>query len=524
MPKKILVMLGMLAILFVQCTTKKNKSVLKESNLASQFYEIDINRDTVLHTQKGALINIPKGSLTGSTATAKLEIKEAYSMADILSAGLVTKSGKEILSSGGMILIDAAAGSDVKIAKPLSVSIPTDNMQDGMKLFKGVRNSDSTIDWTDPLPLQPKEITPGITAGKVLFEKECASCHNPVKDATGPALAFVDKRRDEKWLLAYVRNSAQMIANGDQLALCIYERYNKTAMTAFPTLTLEQLHQIFEYVDDKAIGTDPTSIPDIKKKMDSCKNYEKQLKLLQTKRAELVADNGKLTEAVNNLGPGRATSMSVPPTTQQPIPLVEATSAKSEYYKVKIETFGWYNIDVMTKNLPGYENSELMVRLIGTYKSEVTMYCLLPEKNIMLNGGLVNGKTDEYCFYTDDGKIPLPQNTRAVIIATYEENGQLYFGTTSFTTTRKQSPEITITATSSETMKMTIEKLNLSDFNIQIDQSKNAGSIKEVDEQLKAVEQLQPKDFSCGCGLIESSFSDSLADTANISTLLRKKK
>ncbi len=502
MPKKLLVVLGLLSLVFVQCTTKKNNSPLKESNLASQFYEIDINHDTVLHTQKGAIITIEKGSLTSSTSVAKLEIKEAYSMADILQAGLVTTAGKEILSSGGMIYIDAAKGSDAKIAKPLAVAIPTNNVQEGMKLFKGERNNDSTINWANPQPLQPREVTPDITAGEVLFRNNCASCHNPVKDATGPALAFLDRRRDEKWLLAFVRNSAELIANRDPLANCIYEKYNKTAMSAFPQITAKELHQIFEYVNDKAADTDPNSIPDIKKKIDSCKNYEKQMALLINKRANLVTENDKLTAVNNNSAAPSAPNMQASPAPQPatiPDNTVRTTGANSEYYKVKIETFGWYNIDILTKNLPGFENSELIVRLIGTYKSEITMYCILPEKKIMLNGGLVNGKSDQYCFYTDDGKIPLPQNTRAIIIATFEENGQLYFGSTSFTTALTQSPELTITATTSEAMKVSIEKMNVADFNIEIGKSKNAESIKEIDEQLKVVDQLRPQNFNCGC-------------------------
>lgn len=86
--------------------------------------------------------------------------------------------------------------------------------------------------------------------GKALFQANCASCHNPYKDATGPALNGVDGRVPNKeWLYKWVKNSASVIASGDKYANDLYAKWNKTAMTAFPSLTNEDIDAIVTYVN-----------------------------------------------------------------------------------------------------------------------------------------------------------------------------------------------------------------------------------------------------------------------------------
>lgn len=86
--------------------------------------------------------------------------------------------------------------------------------------------------------------------GKALFQSNCAACHNPLKDATGPALKDVDKRVPSKeWLYKWVKNSASVIASGDKYAVDLFNKWNKTAMTAFPSLTNEEIDAIVTYVN-----------------------------------------------------------------------------------------------------------------------------------------------------------------------------------------------------------------------------------------------------------------------------------
>lgn len=92
--------------------------------------------------------------------------------------------------------------------------------------------------------------------GKALFQANCASCHHPLKDGTGPALQGVDGRVPSKeWLYKWVKNSAAVISSGDKYAVDLYNEWNKTAMTAFPSLTNAEIDAIIGYVNGYAPPT-----------------------------------------------------------------------------------------------------------------------------------------------------------------------------------------------------------------------------------------------------------------------------
>ncbi len=86
--------------------------------------------------------------------------------------------------------------------------------------------------------------------GKALFQANCASCHNPYKDLTGPALNGVSARVPSKeWLYKWIHNSAALKASGDKYANEISAKWNNVAMTAFPTLSTEEIDAIISYVE-----------------------------------------------------------------------------------------------------------------------------------------------------------------------------------------------------------------------------------------------------------------------------------
>ncbi|WP_394747346.1 c-type cytochrome [Spongiimicrobium salis] len=97
--------------------------------------------------------------------------------------------------------------------------------------------------------------------GKSIFNQNCAACHKLNGKSTGPALANVEARLadeglDREWIYAWVKNSAGVIASGDAYANKIYNEYNQTAMTAFPTLTNADIDNILAYT---AFVPEPTT-------------------------------------------------------------------------------------------------------------------------------------------------------------------------------------------------------------------------------------------------------------------------
>ncbi len=103
--------------------------------------------------------------------------------------------------------------------------------------------SQSTFASTSFLPTQ----TADTVAGEKLFKTNCAACHKLGKQATGPALRGVGDKYDREWLYKWIRNSQELIKSGDALAIKLFEENNKAVMTAFPTLTNEDIDNIIAY-------------------------------------------------------------------------------------------------------------------------------------------------------------------------------------------------------------------------------------------------------------------------------------
>lgn len=86
--------------------------------------------------------------------------------------------------------------------------------------------------------------------GKALFNSNCASCHNPIKESTGPALQGTDQHpHGKEWVYKWVKNPSAVLASGDAHAKELVDKY-KVVMTPFPALTNEEIDAIFTYVND----------------------------------------------------------------------------------------------------------------------------------------------------------------------------------------------------------------------------------------------------------------------------------
>ena len=84
--------------------------------------------------------------------------------------------------------------------------------------------------------------------GENLFKVNCAQCHVTGDNVViGPGLKDILKRRNEAWLIPWIRNSQAMIKSGDAYAVKLFEQYNKTVMPTFP-LKDDEIKAILAYV------------------------------------------------------------------------------------------------------------------------------------------------------------------------------------------------------------------------------------------------------------------------------------
>jgi len=86
--------------------------------------------------------------------------------------------------------------------------------------------------------------------GKSLFQANCASCHNPIKIVTGPALKGVTSRvPDKKLLHAWVKNNIAVLGSGNKYFNDLYNQFSKTPMNTFPGLSDAEIDAIINYVE-----------------------------------------------------------------------------------------------------------------------------------------------------------------------------------------------------------------------------------------------------------------------------------
>lgn len=98
-----------------------------------------------------------------------------------------------------------------------------------------------------------------IAAGKATFQELCTVCHAVDRKVVGPALMNIYERRDLPWIIAFVKNSQQVIASGDSYAVALYNEYNKTQMNNFDYLSDEEIINIIAYIKD-ATENPPTPV------------------------------------------------------------------------------------------------------------------------------------------------------------------------------------------------------------------------------------------------------------------------
>jgi len=96
--------------------------------------------------------------------------------------------------------------------------------------------------------------------GAAIFKQNCTACHAIDKQVIGPALKDVHKRRDEAWLLKFIRNSTAVINSGDPYAVQLYEKYNKTQMNSFEFLSEDEIKAVLTYIIEKSEAPEPVAI------------------------------------------------------------------------------------------------------------------------------------------------------------------------------------------------------------------------------------------------------------------------
>lgn len=168
----------LITLLLFGCNTREDEKLDFEElfGLTGQTFLIDNSKDTVLTGQKGTQIFIP-GNITSFTLsdkdTFKVVLKEFYSKADMILAGLSTTSNGMLLESNGMISLDMYLNSQKinNIRKPVSIRFSNSDEITRYSVFNG-HPVDRYINW------QSDTLTKNyhIFYNKVIHGSPCYDC------------------------------------------------------------------------------------------------------------------------------------------------------------------------------------------------------------------------------------------------------------------------------------------------------------------------------------------------------------
>gem|GEM_PF-974232 len=502
-------------ILLASCrsSSKTYAKYLNRDSLPTQLATIDNTRDTTLATRNGAFIRFVKGSF--SAPKVRIQIKEAYSIDQMIFAGLLTESGGKPLSSGGMIYINTVE-PDVRMIKPVSVAVPANFYDDRMQVYKG-EEKDGKLDWTDPRPLSdsaPYELT----EGRAIFEKNCTSCHALDKVVSAPALLGVRDRGpwcDFGLLLGFTRHAPRHI-NSTSYTRNLVKIYG-SIMPTFENLSDRDIDLIYRYIANeeqkRGMATNPANSIAC---MDSCRVYDSlyiavndMTSRLEQERDSLIDSNGMRInfnrQAVVFSGSGAGLGSSGAQESY-----VGTERYNSIYYQFDIQSPGWYNIDY--DPLPDAEKSVLKVNTPGNYKYGLNVFIAVPSKRIFAEGGST-GQENTYAFYETNGKVSIRPGTDVIVFAIGEDEGGIVFDSRTFTCQPSQTIVLKPVPVSKEEFNKAVRAFNLDGVSIDVKDSKNAANIrsneKEMSDKEKLLESYRPKKCRCDCGWSETADSTS---------------
>lgn len=89
--------------------------------------------------------------------------------------------------------------------------------------------------------------------GEIIFNTNCAACHTIGKgNMVGPDLEGLLDRREESWARKFIQSSQSLIAEGDSLALVLFQENNYVPMPD-QLLSEDELTAVLEFIDASAM-------------------------------------------------------------------------------------------------------------------------------------------------------------------------------------------------------------------------------------------------------------------------------
>lgn len=518
MLKKILGVCSLI-LLLVSCSNKSESfvnNIIGTQFLQEQQFTINTTVENRVKTKNGIEFLIPANAIKAKEVNVEIVVKEALTIEAMIKANLTTQTKDGLLSSDGMFLFSTKQKATIE--KNIEVKVPTKNYNPNMQLFTG-NNESGKIVWENPKPIMQN---PAVPNGENLFVKNCASCHAINKQLTGPALAHVENRfNNRENLIEYIKNSSKfmqwhydgvdslpkgytykkLMQKKEDAAYTLYLHcmWNGSAMNSFEgILRDEEIVSILDYIKNES------------KKYPDDFNTKNNFLNCKQKFIELV-NLVNMKEDLENRMPKRAmvelNNMQPTADTIGTISKVAIEKFEAQYYVFNIDAAGWYNIDELLRK----ENTAMSILTVEPNQDTLKrkeIFLAIPAYKVFAQGGLIN-KTQYSFYYTNSGELPLPQGAEAYAIVFGEINKQLYFGVTQFVTSRDQNIKVEIKISSKDEIEKSINTLKFQNFNLKVEKNEPKFQLDSL-ENLIQKKQNELKAKNCDCVLYSNAIPGAL--------------
>lgn len=385
----------LLAILaFTSCRNNHEavSNILSPDLLPWQQFTVLPQHDTIIKTSHGTHIRIFAESFEGKEPVT-IRVREAFTTAEIVMAGLNTTSNNQVLSSDGMIYFEAV---NATIKKPVSVKMPRSRTALNMQLFKGETNASGRINWIDPQPLAyEKNDSVCLASARMLWREKCNSCHSIFKNGTGPGLYQLGQKapwNNLDTLTDFINNTARYITL-HPYSIALKSKYG-SSMTSFPDLSKEIIACLVQYLNIAGLEED-------------------YFKYQYPVKDSIINDTSTAAGDYYDFRPAPDTSYTT-----------DTDSTDFPSYDFLIAVNGWYNIDYFLQQtqLPLIA-THISVAVEGPAKKGEKTECilLLPRQKLVLYADPINGKID---FGSD---LTLPVNEPAVLLTIGKKEDSLFY-------------------------------------------------------------------------------------------------
>lgn len=220
---------------FAELRTDNLQEYFAAALAPAQVFTIRAERDTVLLGQQGTVMAVPARvwDTPADGGPVRVELREFYSTADIVLAGLSTRSGTNLLETGGMVHVSATVNDkavSLKEGQRLLLRLPTPRKLENMQFFQGVgAQPEHDPDWQLPPASATKK------AALAALEQERAKGFNLNTDghwpqlpgSEGAMLKFFDKQVPlSRATLARMRQPRPAVSQEERQLLKAYTKAN----------------------------------------------------------------------------------------------------------------------------------------------------------------------------------------------------------------------------------------------------------------------------------------------------------